>query len=105
MVAKEIEIIKEGDKYRTNGFKEYIGREIAVNLPIDEEIVRHLIDSIYKKVRKGNEVIADGSEDRSILSCKVFYKYKDDYIVVVFPDRKLHYPWDNQCEEAYRKQL
>lgn len=105
MVAKEIKIIKEGDKYRTSGFRGYIGREVAVNLPIDEEIVRHLVDEIYKKVKKDGKMIADGSEDRDILSCKIFYKYKDDYVVVVFPDKKLRYPWDGQCEAEYKEQI
>ena len=51
------------------------------------------------------ENIEDKSFDNEILNCKIYFVYKENDIIIVFPDKKMKYPWDKDCSKLFANQI
>ena len=105
---KDIKIIKnvENDlvSYTTKGLKKYINKELKINISLEQDIAEHVINKVLDKVSK-NENIEDKSFDNEILNCKIYFIHKEENIIIVFPDKKMKYPWEKECSKDYAKQI
>lgn len=101
---KNVNILNVNNQFITEGFKNIINKELIINIPLDKEIVDYIIDKVYEMVEL-NPVIENNSSNSEILNCKIYFIHKEDNIIVVFPDVRMRYPWDENCEEMYKKQI
>jgi hypothetical protein len=105
---KDIKIIKKVENnqnvYSTEGFKKYINKEFKINISLDEDTVNYIIEKLTEKV-SNKENIEDKSFDNEILNCKIYFVYKENNIIIVFPDKKMKYPWDKDCSKLFANQI
>lgn len=107
-MMNNIEIVKINGKnnvfFTTKGLKNTINKEIAINVPLDEELATYIINKTIENIENGLTINNKDFNDE-ILTCKIYYVMKDDNIVIVFPDVKMKYPWDEGCQEVFLKQI
>lgn len=101
---KDIKIITTESGYATEGLKNHIDKELQINISLDKETAEYVLGKVSERIIKG-EVIEDKSFDETLLNCKIYFVHKNSDIVIVFPDVKRRYPWDEACQDVFVSQI
>lgn len=107
---KEIKISTITDKnnnvigYETSGLDKYSSEELKINIPLDYKISEYILNQLSSSIMNGNK-IKDGDSNPDLLTTTIFFKKKDNTLIVVFPDVRMNYPWDENCDKMYKNQI
>ncbi|OSA95709.1 UNVERIFIED_ORG: hypothetical protein B2H93_04625 [Clostridium botulinum] len=100
-----------GRVYHTHGMGMYDSLELELNLPLSLEDAMPILNAIGMKIANG-KVLKENELINGILMCpfivkkvKGICKRDVDILRVIVPDEKGNFPWDEECEDIYNKQL
>lgn len=94
----------------THGFREkHSHPEFQIILPIPQQLAGYLINEIGMRAVEGEQfsdgyMIDDILQDYSICLKEVWNEAEYVVFRIILPDPKGLFPWDEGCEEIYKKQ-
>lgn len=90
--------------YKTNGLDKISSKELVIKIPLDRLTAEYILNTIADEIKKG-VLIKDNDNNNSILNCVIYFKEIDNEIRIIFPDVKMRYPWDKECDKKYKQQI
>lgn len=85
--------------YKTSGLIKKYGKELSVNVHLNEYIVKSIFDMIVEKYEKIPDTIT------GITNMNLHIKENDKEIIIIIPDKNGKYPEDIDCDNDFKNQI
>ena len=103
--------------YHTHGLDKHGMLELELNFSLESKQAVSFINLIAYHFIKNNIIVKEDYISEDIFTCPVYFKklkakhtenkfgYKTDIIRIIFQDPNFLFPWEEGCQEEYKKQL
>lgn len=100
----------------THGLNKYGSLELEINLPIQQELAGYILNEIGFMIANKEIELKDGDiiEEVTNVGLVVFetegvhsgsHEGEKNVFRIVIPDEKMKFPWDEDCNITYKKQI